>query len=552
MVQNSIDQAITPLTDLADRISANGANLQDILSETADRFARESEALKQSLRNELGTLVANLENSNGSLHSTLSTIGSTMAEIEGALSEQMARFETTVAQAGTSTSETGRMLTSQTEELRRLTGSALRDLQSLYGQVNDHTNGLVSATERFEVANQSVEATLSEHRATIEEITSALASKTETVDGLMKSFLGRVERSISTAETRAQETSDLIERTVEQASQTLADQLASLSSVASDQGNRAREAVREAQGVMSEEMTRTLRDIASRFTSATEDMRAAAEQMKRDLEITRAEVKRGVLELPDEAAENSAAMRRAVTDQIDALKELANIVSVHTEQPQAARQAPRREARAEPAVRDRTPQAPLDTAVMERAPAEAEPEHPAPQRGTGGGGRRDGQPAMRLPDPEEGTGEADGWVASLLRRASVDEDDDRGPRGRQPTHEAPSPAAESLDVLTNDMARAVDEDSYRDAWSRYNRGESKVFSRRLYTMEGQQTFDEIRRKYQRDRDFRDAVDRYVDDFEQLISDVAETDRTGSTSRTYLTSETGKLYTMLAHASGRLA
>ncbi len=98
----------------------------------------------------------------------------------------------------------------------------------------------------------------------------------------------------------------------------------------------------------------------------------------------------------------------------------------------------------------------------------------------------------------------------------------------------------------------MDGESYRDAWSRDKRGESEVFSRRHSTMEGQQTFDEIRRKYQRDREFRDAVDRYVDDFEQLISDVATTDRTGSTSRTYLTSETGKLYTMLAHASGRLA
>ena len=34
-----------------------------------------------------------------------------------------------------------------------------------------------------------------------------------------------------------------------------------------------------------------------------------------------------------------------------------------------------------------------------------------------------------------------------------------------------------------------------ELWDRYKRGESKVFTRRLYTLQGQQTFDEIRRKY---------------------------------------------------------
>ena len=37
-----------------------------------------------------------------------------------------------------------------------------------------------------------------------------------------------------------------------------------------------------------------------------------------------------------------------------------------------------------------------------------------------------------------------------------------------------------------------------ELWDRYKRGESKVFTRRLYTLQGQQTFDEIRRKYARD------------------------------------------------------
>ena len=47
------------------------------------------------------------------------------------------------------------------------------------------------------------------------------------------------------------------------------------------------------------------------------------------------------------------------------------------------------------------------------------------------------------------------------------------------------------------------------------------------------------------------MSRYVDDFEKLLSDVARNDRDNIMTQTYLTSDTGKVYTMLAHASGRL-
>jgi hypothetical protein len=90
-----------------------------------------------------------------------------------------------------------------------------------------------------------------------------------------------------------------------------------------------------------------------------------------------------------------------------------------------------------------------------------------------------------------------------------------------------------------------------ELWDRYRRGERNVFTRRLYTLKGQQTFDEIRRKYQADSDFRGAVDRYCDDFEKLLNDVGRGDRDNIMTETYLTSDTGKVYTMLAHAAGRL-
>jgi hypothetical protein len=109
---------------------------------------------------------------------------------------------------------------------------------------------------------------------------------------------------------------------------------------------------------------------------------------------------------------------------------------------------------------------------------------------------------------------------------------------------------ESLDSIAVDIARMIDHDAELDAWDRYRRGERDVFTRRLYTPQGQQTFDEIRKRYRADREFRQTVDRYIGEFERLLDDVSRDDRGQVVVRSYLTSETGKVYTMLAHAAGR--
>ena len=122
--------------------------------------------------------------------------------------------------------------------------------------------------------------------------------------------------------------------------------------------------------------------------------------------------------------------------------------------------------------------------------------------------------------------------------------------GAQTTKERPRHTIESLDSLSVDIARMIDHDAAADLWDRYKRGERNVFTRRLYTLQGQQAFDDIRKKYRADREFKQTVDRYISEFERLLDEVSRDDRGQVVARTYLTSETGKVYTMLAHAAGR--
>jgi len=200
--------------------------------------------------------------------------------------------------------------------------------------------------------------------------------------------------------------------------------------------------------------------------------------------------------------------------------------------------------------------------LREEAPLAAIGTRNEPQRATARNERSDVgsfAPAARRAEapalsPGQSGANRTGWLTDLLSRASRDEGDteretpretSRGSEERTPRH-----SLESLDSLSVDIARMIDHDAATDLWDRYKRGERNVFTRRLYTLQGQQAFDEIRKKYRADREFKLTVDRYIGEFERLLDEVARDDRGQVVARTYLTSETGKVYTMLAHAAGR--
>lgn len=160
--------------------------------------------------------------------------------------------------------------------------------------------------------------------------------------------------------------------------------------------------------------------------------------------------------------------------------------------------------------------------------------------------RRTEAPPM---SPANADQDRDGWLSDLLGRA---DDDANDPRGRGP---APQPqrqaAGNPLESLSLDIGRLLDPDMAADMWARYQRGDRKAFTKRLYTPAGQKTFDEVSRKYRSDRNFKQAVDRYIAEFERLLDDVARDERGAAALNSYLASETGLVYTLLAHASGRL-
>jgi hypothetical protein len=262
---------------------------------------------------------------------------------------------------------------------------------------------------------------------------------------------------------------------------------------------------------------------ARNFSEQLKEMRS---EMRREIEATRAELRQNIFELPQETAESAAQMRRVVVDQIEALAELNRIVARHGRnldivEPRIAEPKIVEPRIVEPRMESAEP--PPRREVVREAPV------PPPQR-----------PA-RAAKPGR-------WLSDLLTRATSRDNDtaSRETTGR----ELPPAAAEALDSIAVDITRMIDHQAAVELWDRYKRGERNIFTRKLYTMQGQRAFENIRRRYRSDPKFMQTVDQYIAEFERLLDEVSRDDREQMVARTYLTSETGKVYTMLAKAAGR--
>src|SRR5262249_26255950 len=193
---------------------------------------------------------------------------------------------------------------------------------------------------------------------------------------------------------------------------------------------------------------------AERFSGIVRDMKEMAGQVQQELDMTRAEMRRGILELPQEAAESTAQMRRVIVEQIDALAELNRIVARHGRGIDAA----------EPARRVREEPVPATAAVGR--PAAREPAMRPPPPGFEQPQRPSGPP------PAPGNDRRGGWLTDVLARASRDE----GPSARGEDRPARQ-SIESLDSLSVDIARMIDHEAAIELWDRYKRGERNVFTK---------------------------------------------------------------------------
>ena len=408
-------------------------------------------------------------------------------------------------------------------------------------------------------------------------------------------------RIIAEQYAQVRESADDVVRVVaarsEESARIVAEQYERVRERAEEERRRTADAMRQVYERTAGDTQAMLNEASQRFAEVLQGVKQMTAEMMQELETTRAELHRGVFDLPRETAEGTAQMRRVIVEQIEALAELNRIVARHGRSLDAVEPLRRTAAREEPTLAVVGGRSEVTRELARPAPVPPPPPPPRSDVGSFAPPPRRPEPPPLRPEPTAALNPAPtgagsvpaagntgrGWLSDLLSRASRDEEEPparetmREPlreTTREPLRESardlpreplrelaretssggeertPRHTIESLDSLSVDIARMIDHNAAADLWDRYKRGERNVFTRRLYTLQGQKAFDEIRRKYRADREFKQTVDRYISEFERLLEEVSRDDRGQVVARTYLTSETGKVYTMLAHAAGR--
>ncbi|RWL52677.1 MAG: kinesin, partial [Mesorhizobium sp.] len=501
----------------AEKLRSENTNLVNALASRTAETLSAVEGARSSLADSVADLIGRMTTSSAQLGQLIEQAAVNLGQVEERLSGSTQSFATTTEKAAQTFASSARLVDSNTTRLTDLSSATLREVASIATKFDEHSRLLSSASNLLSSAQSNLEHTL-ERQSSLEDLAVGLVKKSEDLEKVMRSFENLVGQTMQTAEGRTMESAEKIRTAI----------------------------------------TEVVDSATRRFADATEEMRRTAGSIKSELDLTRAELKKGVIEMPEEAKESTSAIRRAVAEQINALKELSDIVaksgrsgSSEQGEPRGLRPAPQQapaRAAEPPLRRPPAPQPQPQPQPTARAPQ-------APLAETTLRGTLDLERPAEGPRRENGKTQQGGWVRDLLTNASREEElrpaaPAEAPRAT-PAQRSPLHVMESLNSLSVDIARAIDHDASIELWNRYRRGERDVFTRRLYTLKGQQTFDEIRRKYQAEAEFRAAVDRYCEDFEKLLKDVSRNDRDNIMAQTYLTSDTGKVYTMLAHASGRL-
>jgi hypothetical protein len=108
-----------------------------------------------------------------------------------------------------------------------------------------------------------------------------------------------------------------------------------------------------------------------------------------------------------------------------------------------------------------------------------------------------------------------------------------------------------LNGAARDLVEAIDTELPRDLETKFTGGQSDVYTRHLLENRGARLPRIVERRYKTERLIRGQVDAYIRLFERLLDTIAETPQGDQLVDASLASESGKLYLLLAQASGRI-
>ncbi len=242
---------------------------------------------------------------------------------------------------------------------------------------------------------------MADRREALDSVVNQIDSKVGDLDQRLKRFSALLQETFEAAEGRARDIARVVAETSTEGTKAIANQYELVRATSDEERKRTTEALHSIYEQATGETSALFRQTSERFIEIVRQMREMSAAMQREMETTRTELRKGILELPQETADSAAQMRRVIVEQIEALAELNRIVARPRRRRGGARAARRSRSRRAGGAACRS--APAHR--RRRAMAEARPTR-----------RR----AARRPEPQPPSragsraGRGGGWLTDLL------------------------------------------------------------------------------------------------------------------------------------------
>src|SRR5262249_33641101 len=209
------------------------------------------------------------------------------------------------------------------------TGKAIENLSALSRHFDAHGKALVDAAAVVEHANRSTTASVNERKTTLESLVTTIDLRTADLDQRLSRFTGLLDESLAAAEERARDIARVVAETAGAGSAAISRQFEAVRAASEQEHQQTVDAMHDIYRQTTDEADAMFKQSAEKFANLVGSMKQMAGEMQAELEATRTELRRGVLEMPQEAAESTSQMRKVIVDQIEALAELNRIAAQH-------------------------------------------------------------------------------------------------------------------------------------------------------------------------------------------------------------------------------
>ena len=342
MVRNAASDVLAALTKggegVSRAITQRGNDASDALKQATlslmATFDEQSRDVLQSLddtttrvRTDVVAVLEQVDDANRGLRSLVDQAAGNLSRIERGLEQQTGDLRLALDRVVADTTASSTTVAETTEVLREVSRTVLSDIGTIATSISEQTGDLQSSARALSSVGGTLQGVIGDRLAALDGVVSTLQERTETMSESLQTIAGQIQDTLSNAERRARDVGYQLARNAETAMNGVTQQLEQLSVSAEEEGNKTKVTIERVRGELISEINASIGSAVDRFAGATEEMRKATRAVGRELEQIREDLSRGVLDLPEETSQHTAAMRRVVSEQIRALNELSEIVS---------------------------------------------------------------------------------------------------------------------------------------------------------------------------------------------------------------------------------